>query len=70
MGSTAALSPNSILRIKQEWAQEYQLWRAQPLTERYAYLFADGVYLEAGLEQEKTVLLVVIGCGRTDARSC
>ena len=70
VGSAAARSPNSILRLKQEWAQEYQLWRARPLTERYAYLFADGVYLKAGLEQEKTVLLVVIGCGRTGATSC
>ena len=67
VGSAAALSPNSILRLKQEWAQEYQLWRARPLTERYAYLFADGVYLKAGLEQEKTVLLVVIGV-RADGR--
>ena len=47
VGSTAGLSPNSILRLKQEWAQEYQLWRARPLTERYAYLFADGIYLKA-----------------------
>ncbi len=61
VGSTAALSPNSILRLKQEWAQEYQLWRARPLTETYAYLLADGVYLKAGLEHENTVLLVVIG---------
>ena len=61
VGSTAALSPNSILRLKQEWAQEYQLWRARPLTDRYVYLFADGIYLKAGLEHEKTVLLVVIG---------
>ncbi|HVC23914.1 MAG TPA: IS256 family transposase, partial [Candidatus Dormibacteraeota bacterium] len=64
VGSTAALSPNSILRLKQEWEGEYQLWRARPLTERYAYLFADGIYLKAGLEQEKTVLLVVIGVRR------
>jgi transposase-like protein len=63
VGSTAALSPNSILRLKQEWAQEYQLWRARPLSGRYAYLFAGGVYLKAGLEHEKTVLLVVIGVG-------
>jgi transposase-like protein len=67
VGSAAALSPNSILRLKQEWAQEYQLWRARPLTERYAYLFADGIYLKAGLEHEKKILLVVIGV-RADGR--
>ena len=60
VGSTAALYPNSMLRLKQEWAHEYQLWRARPLTDLYVYLFADGIYLKTGLEHEKTVLLVVI----------
>ena len=61
VGSTAALSPSSILRLKQEWADEYQLWRCRPFTERYVYLFADGLYLKAGLEGEKTAVLIVIG---------
>jgi transposase-like protein len=42
-------------------ADEYQLWRCRPLTERYVYLFADGLYLKAGLEGEKTAVLIVIG---------
>jgi len=69
VGSTAALSPSSILRLKQEWADEYQLWRCRPLSERYVYLFADGLYLKAGLEAEKTAVLIVIGVtadGRKD----
>jgi putative transposase len=61
VGETAALSPASILRLKQEWADEYRLWRGRPITERYAYLFADGLYLKAGLEKEKTAVLVVLG---------
>jgi putative transposase len=61
VGGTAALSPSSILRLKQEWADEYQLWRCRPLTERCVYLFADGLYLRAGLEGEKTAVLIVIG---------
>lgn len=61
VGETAALSPNSILRLKEEWGMEYRKWRERSLTERYVYLYADGVYLKAGLEREKTCLLVIIG---------
>ncbi len=61
VGATAALSPTSILRLKQEWDDEYRLWRGRPLTERYVYIFADGLYLKAGLEKEKTAMLIVIG---------
>lgn len=61
VGGTAAPSPNSILRLREEWEMEYRSWRERPLTERYAYLYADGVYLKAGLEREKAALLVVIG---------
>ena len=67
VGRTAALSPSSILRLKQEWADEYRLWRCRPLQERYVYLFADGLYLKAGLEKEKTALLVIVGV-RADGR--
>jgi transposase-like protein len=69
VGATAGLSPNSILRLKQEWADEDQLWRCRPLTARYVYVFADGLYLKAGLEAEKTAMLIVIGVtadGRKD----
>jgi transposase-like protein len=69
VGATAGLSPHSILRLKQEWADEYQLWRCRPFTERYVYVFADGLYLNAGLEAEKTAMLIVIGVtadGRKD----
>ncbi len=58
VGATAALSPASILRLKQEWEDEYRLWRGRPLTERYIYVFADGLYLKAGLEKEKTAMLI------------
>ena len=67
VGATAALSPTSILRLKQEWADEYRLWRSRPLTERYVYLVADGLYLKAGLQGEKTAVLVVLGV-RADGR--
>ena len=61
VGGTAALSPTSILRLREEWEMEYRAWRDRPLASRYVYIYADGVYLKAGLEREKTALLVVIG---------
>jgi putative transposase len=61
VGETAALSPQSILRLKEEWKQEYEAWRRRPLKKRYLYLFVDGFYVKAGEEREKTAVLTVLG---------
>jgi len=61
LGERAPLSPNTVLRLKHEWQADYEAWRKRPLTERYVYLWADGVYLDAGLEPERSCLLVVLG---------
>jgi putative transposase len=61
VGETAALSPSSILKLKADWQQEYEAWKKRPLRGRYVYLYADGLYLKAGDEQDKTALLVVLG---------
>jgi len=61
VGETAALSASSILKLKADWQQEYEAWRKRPLRGRYVYLYADGLYLKAGAEQDKTALLVVLG---------
>ena len=62
VGETTALSPNAIVRLKECWQKDYESWRRRPLWEhRYAYVWADGVYLGAGLEKEKMALLCVVG---------
>ena len=62
VGETTALSPNAIVRLKECWQKDYESWRRRPLWEhRYAYVWADGVYLGAGLEKEKTAFLCVVG---------
>lgn len=62
VGETTALSPNAIVRLKEHWEKEYGAWRQRPLWEhRYAYVWADGVYLTAGTEVDKTALLCVVG---------
>ena len=67
LGETATLSSSTILRLKDEWASEYAAWRVRPLTARYAYVWADGIYLGAGVELENSCLLVVVGA-REDGR--
>jgi putative transposase len=61
VGETAALSPSSILKLKADWQQEYETWKKRPLRGRYVYLYADGLYLKAGGDQDKTAVLVVLG---------
>ena len=62
VGETAALSPNAIVRLKQRWESDYRAWCGRMLDEyRYAYIWADGVYLGTGVDREKTALLCVVG---------
>ena len=61
VGATAALSASSILRLKEEWAAEYLTWKTRPIAERFVYVYADGIYLKAGLEDQNTAVLVVLG---------
>ncbi|HLE80467.1 MAG TPA: IS256 family transposase [Dehalococcoidia bacterium] len=62
LGENAPLSPNSVVRLKQEWQREYEAWRRRPLDgHQYLYVWADGVYLSAGPETEKLALLCVLG---------
>jgi transposase-like protein len=62
VGETTALSPNAIVRLKESWEQEYAAWRKRPLWDhQYPYVWGDGVYLNAGIEKDKTALLCVVG---------
>jgi putative transposase len=62
LGETAPLSPNTMIRIKEEWEAEYKAWRERPLAnERFVYVWADGIYLGAGLEKENSCLLTLLG---------
>ena len=62
VGETTALSTNAIVRLKGRWEDEYRSWRSSRLDScGYAYIWADGVYLGAGGDREKTALLCVVG---------
>lgn len=65
LGDGAPLSPKSIERLKSGWEAEYRAWAHRDLRPlEIQYLWADGIYVKAGLGQEKAALLVVIGVSR------
>ncbi len=58
----SGLSATTITRLKRVWEQEYESWRKRPLdSAEYAYLWADGIYVNVRLEQERSCILVVVG---------
>lgn len=62
LGEGATLSPGSIERLRGKWQADYDAWCMRDLSDReLVYVWADGVYVKAGLEKEKAALLVVIG---------
>lgn len=62
LGEGAPLSASSLQRLKGKWEQEYEGWKGEPIEEEdWAYLWADGIYVKAGIGKEKAALLVVIG---------
>lgn len=70
LGEGAPLSPSSIQRLKEKWQGEYGQWASLPIEQtRWAYLWADGIYVKAGLGKEKAALLVVIGV-KSDGSKC
>jgi len=62
LGDGAPLSPTSIQRLKVKWEEEYHEWQNTDLNGlELCYMWADGIYVKAGLEKDKSALLVIIG---------
>jgi putative transposase len=56
------LSPGVIGRLTAEWQVEYEAWQKRDLSVRhYVYVWADGVYLQARMEENAECMLVLIG---------
>src|SRR4249920_1926729 len=56
------LSPAVITRLTAEWQAEYDAWQKRDLSaRRYVYVWADGVYLQARMEESAECMLVLIG---------
>jgi len=63
LGAEAAnLSPGAVRRLVGEWQGECEAWNKRDLTGKsYIYVWADGVYLRARMEDDKQCILVLIG---------
>jgi transposase-like protein len=56
------LSATTVVRLKDIWTEEYREWAKRDLGGKsYVYVWADGVYCQARLEDERSCLLVVMG---------
>ena len=61
-GQEAPLSPSTISRLTRQFREQYEAFDRQDLSgHRFVYIWADGIYLKAGLGTEKAALCVLIG---------
>ena len=68
LGEGAPLSPSSIERLRGKWVSEFEAWSRRDLRGiEPVYLWADGIYVKAGLEKDKAALLVIVA-GLRDGR--
>ena len=68
LGEDAPLSASTVARLKQKWQGELAAWQTRSLEGlEVVYLWVDGVYVKAGLEDRKAALLVALA-GLSDGR--
>jgi transposase-like protein len=61
LGEEAPISATTVARLKEKWQAEMAEWNTRRLDElEVVYLWADGVYVKAGLEKDKAAVLVVL----------
>ena len=63
LGSKAAgFSATTIVRLLSVWQEEYRAWRKRSLAgKEYVYVWADGVYFNIRLEEDRLACLVIVG---------
>jgi putative transposase len=55
-------SASTIGRLKEAWSDEHARWSKRDLSaKRYVYFWADGIHVQARLEDQGQCLLVIIG---------
>jgi transposase-like protein len=59
---SAGLSASTVNRLLKIWQEEYRAWRRRSLLDKdYVYIWADGVYFQVRLEEDRVACLVIIG---------
>lgn len=60
--NAAGLSPTNIVRLKESWEKEYDSWQSRSLSgAHYVYIWADGIYFNIRLDEDRPCMLVLIG---------
>lgn len=58
----SGLSLTNVVRLKAGWEQDYQVWCRRDLSQkRYVYWWADGIYFNVRLDEERSCVLVLVG---------
>jgi len=69
MGAEAALSPSTISRLNAGFKAEYEDWTKSSLASLpIVYVWVDGIYLKAGIADERACMLVVMGADVTGTK--
>lgn len=60
--NAAGLSATNIVRLKEGWKQDYEVWRKRDLSDQhYVYIWVDGIHFNVRLDDERSCILVMIG---------
>jgi transposase-like protein len=60
--NAAGLSAANIVRLKEGWEAEYEEWTTRDLSgKRYVYWWADGIYFNVRLDDQRRCILVLMG---------
>jgi hypothetical protein len=59
------------VRLKASWEADYKAWCQRDLsTKRYVYWWADGIYFNVRLDEERSCVLVLIAASEGEPRNC
>lgn len=60
--NASGLSPTNINRMKEIWGKEYEAWQDRKFEKvRYVYIWADRIYFNVRLNEDRPCMLVLIG---------
>jgi transposase-like protein len=60
--AAAGLSASTVSRLKESWEQEFATWNRRSLEgKKYVYVWADGVYFNLRLGEDRVCVLVLMG---------
>lgn len=63
--SVKGLSATNIVRLKAMWEENYRQWTQRDLSDKkYVYFWADGIYFNVRLDDERTCILVIMGADK------